>query len=154
MELYTSHPDTWGAAVLQVAMELNITSNTTEVYTITTDEDFLYYAELDRYVAKTKELLWKTSGVAVTTICIIGMLANMLNVIALVTIIRKSKLPVYRCFLGLAIADFMVSQIFCFLSHFITPIFKSHNDIASTLPCLIGKITMNSDLHFIDLIMA
>lgn len=63
------------------------------------------------YLNMTKDFLHPTMGISLTVICIIGMLANTLNIIALSMIIRKSKLPVYRCFLGLAIADFMVSGI-------------------------------------------
>lgn len=48
-------------------------------------------------------------GIGLVVLCLIGVIANILSMIVLSMTIRRSKLPVYRCFLGLSIADFMVS---------------------------------------------
>ena len=86
----------------------NITNNVTSDYTGPTTKSPAYY-EYMRYLELIKDFTYPLLGITLTIICIVGMLANILNVVALSMIIKKSKLPVYRCFLGLAIADFMVS---------------------------------------------
>lgn len=69
--------------------------------------------EFLEYYDKMKDLMYPTMGVTMTIICIVGMVANLLNIIALSRIIKKSRLPVYRCFLGLAVADFLVRLLLC-----------------------------------------
>lgn len=69
------------------------------------------YLEWEKYYIKNSKLYHAGAGVAVAIICIIGFIANILSITVLSMILRRSKLPVYRCFLGLAIADFLVSII-------------------------------------------
>ncbi|XP_067942069.1 mas-related G-protein coupled receptor member A6-like [Watersipora subatra] len=90
-------------------------SNLNLINETTTNEAMRVYMG---FYHKTRDFLHPSLGVAFTIVCILGMLANIMNIIALSAIIRKSKLPVYRCFLGLAIADFMALLFMCIFNGF------------------------------------
>lgn len=76
------------------------------------DNDTEYTNSLEMYY-QVKNLYHTWLGVVMTALCCIGMVTNLLNIVALTTIARRSKLPVYRCFLALSVADFMVSVRYC-----------------------------------------
>ena len=91
---------------------LNATSDAsidsaTVLWTTTPSEAFL---EWQKYYDTSRDLFHRGTGMAMAVICIIGVIANILSIYVLSMIIRRSKLPVYRCFLGLAVADFLVSN--------------------------------------------
>ena len=74
--------------------------------TVNTDEE---------YQNRIKDEVYPIMSVIITTLCIIGTLTNALHITALSMMIRESKLIVYRTFLGLAVADFLVSFKLLFL---------------------------------------
>lgn len=65
-------------------------------------------AEFEKYSEKIQNLTHYT-GITLFIISLIGICSNTLNIAILSQIVKKSKLPVYRCFLGLAVADLLVS---------------------------------------------
>lgn len=87
---------------------VSLAINGTDLLPTTTNPEFAaYWAAYDRTVV----LYHIAFGIILSIICIIGIVANILNITALSMIVSNSKLPVYRCFLALSIADIMVSKL-------------------------------------------
>ena len=97
----------WEDNSLTATSNDSIDSQSTVLWTTTPSEAFL---EWQKYYDTSRDLFHRGTGIAMAVICIIGVIANILSIYVLSMIIRRSKLPVYRCFLGLAVADFLVSN--------------------------------------------
>lgn len=76
----------------------------------------------EEHYLKTQSAYHIWHGCVPTVICSVGMIANILNITVLSVIVRRSRLPVYRCFLALSVADFMVRKP----SSFYSPLFAKH----------------------------
>lgn len=97
------------ALLTDVSLSTLTLNSTTSTGPTTKSPAFIEYM---KYYNLTRNLKQTYLGYVMTAICIIGVIANILNIVALTQIIKKSKLPVYRCFLGLAVADLLVRIVF------------------------------------------
>jgi len=97
---YTLQSTTTGALA-------GIGNNTYDNSTLS-EKEVLFWESYERIA----QLYHIALGYVMVIMCLAGMAANILNMVALGMIVRRSKLPVYRCFLGLAVADFMVSAFY------------------------------------------